>query len=627
MAKPESRSSRRRAHPPASSRQGAASKKQRRLARRGALHRAPRIALDRRKHLQGQGRQRPARPRGGVRRHRPREERLPARRRHRHPGRRGRPPRPRRARQGQAHHRAAQARPGDPRPGDQGPAEDQGPAPVDAALDRRALPRVRAAGRGRRRVAPARRQGARPPAHAPPARSDLRRGRRDRPHRRPGRHARGLRARDQVPAQAARRAPEARRGDGGAGDGLPGGRPVGARRARHLLGRVREGDRRRRASSTTGSSRSSPAPRRSCSSGSSSTRTTSRCSSATASRRRSSRRCKRRVDLPSRRLPDDRLRRGDDGDRRQLGLVHRPRQGREARGHDHEDQPRGRRGGRAPAAAARHRRDHRHRLHRHVAGAQPRRGAEDAAQVARRGPHQDLRGRDLAARAGRDDAPERHRRRARDPHQALPDLRGRGRGAVRGDGGDRGRPLAARARRRAAAGRGVPDPGAPAGSPAMLVGGPGVPGPIVEIEQETGSHFHFEGTEALPIDHFEVVLEGSARRGRGARAAVPRGRGGARPDRGAAHVQRGRRRRQARRLRDLGRRARPRSSARSTLVRIEKVGRSAAQASLVNPPEGLAQSSGSGESGSGDSPRPRRRGRRGGRGRKRPAAEAGTPDA
>ena len=35
-------------------------------------------------------------------------------------------------------------------------------------------------------------------------------------------------------------------GDGRAGDGLPGGRPVGARGARHLLGRVREGDRRRR---------------------------------------------------------------------------------------------------------------------------------------------------------------------------------------------------------------------------------------------------------------------------------------------------------------------------------------------------------------------------------------------
>ena len=100
-----------------------------------------------------------------------------------------------------------------------------------------------------------------------------------------------------------------------------------------------------------------------------------------------------------RRLSDDRLRRGADRDRRQLGLVHRPRQGRPAGGHDHQDQPRGRRRGRAPAAAARHRRDHRHRLHRHGAGPQPRRGAQDAAQGAGRGPHQDLRGRDLAARA------------------------------------------------------------------------------------------------------------------------------------------------------------------------------------------------------------------------------------
>ena len=100
-----------------------------------------------------------------------------------------------------------------------------------------------------------------------------------------------------------------------------------------------------------------------------------------------------------RRLPDDRLRRGDDGDRRELRLVHRPRQGSEARGHDHQGQPRGRRRDRAPAAPARHRRDHRHRLHRHVALAQPRRRAQDAAQRARRGPHQDLRRRDLAARA------------------------------------------------------------------------------------------------------------------------------------------------------------------------------------------------------------------------------------
>ena len=41
----------------------------------------------------------------------------------------------------------------------------------------------------------------------------------------------------------------------------------------------------------------------------------------------------------------------------------------------------------------------------------------------------------------------------------------------------------------------------------LLVSGPGRP--IVEIEKETGKHFHFEGTEALPIDYFGVVLEGS----------------------------------------------------------------------------------------------------------------------
>ena len=67
---------------------------------------------------------------------------------------------------------------------------------------------------------------------------------------------------------------------------------------------------------------------------------------------------------------------------------------------------------------------------------QPRPGAEDAAQGARRGQDEELRGRGLAARPGRDDAPERHRRRARDPHQALPDLRRRGRRPLRGDGGD-----------------------------------------------------------------------------------------------------------------------------------------------------------------------------------------------
>ena len=62
-----------------------------------------------------------------------------------------------------------------------------------------------------------------------------------------------------------------------------------------------------------------------------------------------------------------------------------------------------------------------------------------------------------------------------------------------------------------------------------------------------------------------------------------------------------------------------------TLVRIEKVGRSAAQAALVNPPESArtGDSTSDPASGSGGETGPngrrRRRGRRGGRGRRKPA--------
>ncbi|HEY1275737.1 MAG TPA: Rne/Rng family ribonuclease [Thermoleophilaceae bacterium] len=154
---------------------------------------------------------------------------------------------------------------------------------------------------------------------------------------------------------------------------------------------------------------------------------------------------------------------------------------------------------------------------------------------------------------------------------------------------------------------------------AILVGGQGVPGPIVEIEQETGKHFHFEGTEALPIDHFDVVLEGSVdeveeralpfREGEEVLVqieephmyndddAVAKLDGYIVSVTGAAPM--------------VGER---------TMVRIEKVGRSAAQASLVNPPPGMAAVSEDGD-GDGDGERRRsRRGRRGGRGRRRKAA-------
>jgi ribonuclease G len=154
---------------------------------------------------------------------------------------------------------------------------------------------------------------------------------------------------------------------------------------------------------------------------------------------------------------------------------------------------------------------------------------------------------------------------------------------------------------------------------AILVGGHGVPGPIVEIEQETGRHFHFEGTEALPIDHFEVVLEGS--RDEVEERALPFREGEevlvkieephmyndddavAKLDGYVVSV--------------FG--AAPLVGER-TLVRIEKVGRSAAQASLVDPPEGIAATtSGDGAEPATGEARRRRRGRRGGRGRRKKA--------
>ncbi len=154
---------------------------------------------------------------------------------------------------------------------------------------------------------------------------------------------------------------------------------------------------------------------------------------------------------------------------------------------------------------------------------------------------------------------------------------------------------------------------------ALLVGVQGEEGPIIEIEQETGKHFHFEGTEALPIDHFEVVAEGTReeieeralpfREGEEVLVqieephmyndddAVAKLDGYVVSVFGAASL--------------VGEK---------TLVRIEKVGRSAAQASLVDPPEGVVVgTSGEEESSNG---RRRRRGRRGGRGRRKKTESA-----
>ena len=159
----------------------------------------------------------------------------------------------------------------------------------------------------------------------------------------------------------------------------------------------------------------------------------------------------------------------------------------------------------------------------------------------------------------------------------------------------------------------------------ILVGSHGVEGPIHEIEQETGKHFHFEGTEALPIDHFEVVLEGTPDEIE--ERALPFREG----EEVLVHIEEPHMYNEDDAVAKLDGYVISVFGAATlvgekTLVRIEKVGRSAAEATLVNPPEGVTSSrdsvSAAAGSGSGDgSPngRRRRRGRRGGRGRRKPA--------
>jgi ribonuclease G len=147
----------------------------------------------------------------------------------------------------------------------------------------------------------------------------------------------------------------------------------------------------------------------------------------------------------------------------------------------------------------------------------------------------------------------------------------------------------------------------------ILAGGPGAEGPIVEIEQETGRHFHFEGTEALPIDHFEVVLEGTAEDVE--ERALPFREG----EEVLVQIEEPHMYNEDDAVAKLDGYIVSVSGAAplvgdKTLVRIEKVGRSAAQASLVNPPEGVVATQEDAESSDG---RRRRRGRRGGRGRRR----------
>ena len=151
----------------------------------------------------------------------------------------------------------------------------------------------------------------------------------------------------------------------------------------------------------------------------------------------------------------------------------------------------------------------------------------------------------------------------------------------------------------------------------LLVSGPGRP--VVDIEEESGKHFHFEGTEALPIDHFAVVLEGT--RAEVEERALPFREG----EEVMVQIEEPHMYNDDDAVAKLDGYVISVTGAgklvgQKTLVRIEKVGRSAAQASLVNG----SQPDSAEEDDSDDEDRPRRRrGRRGGRGRRRsPASES-----
>src|SRR3954449_13594763 len=123
----------------------------------------------------------------------------------------------------------------------------------------------------------------------------------------------------------------------------------------------------------------------------------------------------------------------------------------------------------------------------------------------------------------------------------------------------------------------------------ILVGGHGRPGVLAEIEAETGKHFHFEGTEALAIDHFEVTLEGTQQEVE--ERALPFREG----EEVLVSIEEPHMYNEDDAVAKLDGYIVSVSDAASlvgekALVRIEKVDRSAAQAVLVNPPENLRRS-------------------------------------
>ncbi|HEY0630565.1 MAG TPA: Rne/Rng family ribonuclease [Thermoleophilaceae bacterium] len=160
----------------------------------------------------------------------------------------------------------------------------------------------------------------------------------------------------------------------------------------------------------------------------------------------------------------------------------------------------------------------------------------------------------------------------------------------------------------------------------LLARGPGRP--LLDLEADTGKHFHFEGSEGLPTDHFAVTLEGTRsevedralpfREGEEVLVQINEPHMYAEDDAVAkidGYV-----------IAVAG--AGP-YIGEKRLVRIESVGRTAASGVLADAPTNGAKAAASGSDSdtdfgddSEDKPKARRRGRRGGRGRSKAGAAA-----
>jgi ribonuclease G len=148
----------------------------------------------------------------------------------------------------------------------------------------------------------------------------------------------------------------------------------------------------------------------------------------------------------------------------------------------------------------------------------------------------------------------------------------------------------------------------------LLVNGPGRP--LLALEDELGRHFHFEGKEALPIDTFNVLMEGTLEAI--AERALPFREGEEvlvkleephmyNEDDAVAKI-------------DgylISVEGAGRNIGEQRLVRIDRVGRSSAEASLVEVAGAADADDDDEDDDSPEKPRRTRRGRRGGRGRKK----------